>query len=471
MRPVLFLAYHFPPIGGVGVQRSVKFVRYLPDHGYEPVVVTGSGRTDDRWVPPDETLATQVGPSIEINRVPGPEPSASTGWRRRIERLLDLRSPFERWWIDGAASVGRDVGAEVALIHAVLGPYETATAAARLSRELGKPWIADLQDPWALDEMWLYPSAVHRHRDLRRMRALLGSAAAVVMNTPEAARRLVRRFPELERARIEVVPNGFDAADFQGPPPERDDRVFRIVHTGTLHSEAGRRHRRTRRVRALLGGAPVRGMDIYTRSHAYLLEAVAGLLVEEPALGSTLEVCLAGVLSEEDRRLAAGSPVTRLLGYLPHGETVALVRSADLLFLPMHDLPPGTRAGLVPGKTYEYLASGRPILAAVPEGDARDLLTEAGSGRICRPSDTAAMARIIRKELSRWRGGAPTRPPAPEVVTRYERSRLTAEFAAIYAEVLGRSKRATRLRRVDSTVLRNQAVRRPSLVPRRRTSA
>lgn len=436
MTRVLFLAYHFPPIGGCGVQRSVKFVRYLPVNGFEPVVLTGSGKTDDRWTPPDETLVAKVSKGIETRRVPGPEPSARTGWRRRADRLLDLPSPFARWWTEGAVRVGRDVGRDVELIHAVLGPYETAEAAARLSRELGKPWIADLQDPWALDEMWMYPSALHRRRDLRRMGALLGSAGAIVMNTPEAARRLRRHFPELERTRVAVIPNGFDAADFAGPPPKREDGRFRIVHTGTLHTEAGRRHRKTRRLRRLLGGAPVPTVDIFTRSHAFLLQAVAGLVAEEPALRPTLDVCFAGVLTEEDRRLAAGSPVVRFTGYLPHGETITLIRSADILFLPMHDLPPGTPAGIVPGKAYEYLAAGRPILAAVPDGDARDLFTEAGTGRLCRPSDASGMAAVIRSELERWRSGVPPPAPVPEVVARYERRRLTDELAVLYAHVL-----------------------------------
>jgi glycosyltransferase involved in cell wall biosynthesis len=436
MRRVLFLAYHFPPVGGGGVQRSVKFVRYLPELGYEPVVVTGAGPSDDRWTPEDETLAAEIPSGIEIHRVPGPVPPPSAGWRRRAERLLDAPAPFSRWWVEGAVELGRRLGAKVDLVYGGLVPYETAEAAAALASSLGKPWVADLQDPWALDEMWIYPTGIHRRRDLVRMRRLLGSAAAVVMNTPEAARRLVRAFPELGRAKVLSIPNGFDAADFAGPPPRRADGAFRIVHAGTLHSELGGRHRRTRWLRRLLGGAPVPTVDIFTRSHAYLLEAIAGLLEEEPALRSTLQVHLAGVLSAEDRRLAARSPVTRLLGYLPHTETLALLRSADLLFLPMQGLPPGTRAGLVPGKTYEYLASGRPILAAVPDGDARDLLAEAGTARLCRPADTAAMARIVREEIARRCSGTPAARPDPKVLARYERRRLVAELAIVFASVL-----------------------------------
>jgi glycosyltransferase involved in cell wall biosynthesis len=124
-------------------------------------------------------------------------------------------------------------------------------------------------------------------------------------------------------------------------------------------------------------------------------------------------------------------------GYLPHSETVSLLRSADLLFLPMHDLPAGVRARIVPGKTYEYLAAGPPILAGVPDGDARDLLAEAGHALLCRPSDRAAMARAIAEQAERARSGAPALQADPGVVTRYERRRLAAELAAVFDGVLG----------------------------------
>lgn len=436
MRKVLFLAYHFPPIGGAGVQRAVKFARYLPAYGYQPVVVTGPGGAGDRWTPEDQTLADELPVGTEVHRVQGPEPPRSSGLRGRAERLLDLPSPFSRWWVDGAVAVGREAGSDVDLILGELVPYFTAEAAGMLARGLERPWIADLQDPWALDEMWVYPSGLHRRLDVRRMRRLLSSASGIIMNTPEAVLRVRRHLPELSETPIVSIPNGFDQSDFARSAPERVDGAFRIVHTGFLHTDLGMRHRKTRLLRTLLGGMPVRGVDFLTRSHVYLLEAVESLIEAEPELRSTIEVHLAGALTDADRQVAARSSVVRVHGYLSHRETVELLQSADLLFLPMHDLPPGIRAGLVPGKTYEYLASGRPILASVPEGDARDLLAEAGTAHLCRPSDTAAMAEIIQSQLRRWRAGAGSPSPRADVVSRYERRQQVRELAAFFDEIL-----------------------------------
>jgi glycosyltransferase involved in cell wall biosynthesis len=118
-------------------------------------------------------------------------------------------------------------------------------------------------------------------------------------------------------------------------------------------------------------------------------------------------------------------------GYIPHRDSVALIRSADVLFLPMHDLPSGTRATIVPGKAYEYLASGRPILAAVPDGDGRDLLTRAEGLTLCRPADTDAMAHGLSVLLEGWRRrGTPTYDRST-LIAPYERRALTADLVAL----------------------------------------
>jgi glycosyltransferase involved in cell wall biosynthesis len=331
--------------------------------------------------------------------------------------------------------LGSHVGEDAALIYVWMQPYASAAAGASLSRALGKPWVADLGDPWALDEMMVYPTALHRGMARRNMRALLSSAAAIVMSTPEATTRLQREFPEFADRPVFTIPNGFAASDFESPLPPRDRSSFRVVHTGHLHTELGRDHRRRLAVRHTLGGS-VGGLDILTRSHVYLIKAIDDLLERHPALANTLELHIAGVLTEADLEVAAHCSVARLHGYVTHAESIELMRTADLLFLPMQDLPPGVRATIVPGKTYEYLASERPILAAVPDGDARDILTEAGNTIIVRPHDVEGMTDALWSELERWRQGVEAPRPAADVVSRFEYRKLTAQLAGVFDTVL-----------------------------------
>jgi Glycosyl transferases group 1 len=437
MRRLLFLGYHFPPVGGGGVQRNRRFAQHLRTFGYDPVVVTGTGSKDSRWSPLDATLADPAIADLEIHRVPGPEPGPGQGAARLVNGVLDRQDALLRWWLDGAYEVGLKAGRGCEAIFASLIPYETAQTAIRLSDELGVPWIADLQDPWALDEMWLYPTGLHHAIDKRRMRRQLGHAAAIVMNTPEAAARLTRAFPELAAKIVVSITNGFDAGDFERPVAPRQDAGFRIVHTGTMHTTTGLRLRSRKRLRRWLGGVTPH-VDFLPRSHVYLLQALDELRAEDPALVEGVEVHLAGVLTAADREIAERSAwACRLLGYCSHEDTLALIRTADLLFLPMHDLAAGHRAGLVPGKAYEYIASGRPILAAVPDGDVRDILGAVGTSRFCRPADVPAMKQHLRAAIAAQRAGAALPAADAAAVAPYERRELTRRLAETIDAALG----------------------------------
>jgi hypothetical protein len=441
---VLVIARFFPPIGGAGVHRTVGSVRHLQEHGYTPVVVTGPGQQRGRWDAHDPELLARIPADVEVHRVRGTEPGGAGGAAARLERLRPGPARWVRWWIDEAVRLGLEVGADADVILTSCAPYETALAGARLSAELGKPWIADLEDPWALDEMRLHPTALHGALDLRQMRRGLATASAVVMAAPEAAVRVREAMPQLADRPVTGIPIGFERDDFQVPAEPRDDDVFRIVHTGSMHTDFGTRLRATRTRRRLLGGS-VPGLDILTRSHVFLVQAIAELLAAEPALRGRIELHLAGNLTDGDRAVAAGHDFIRTPGLLAHRETVALMRSADLLFLPMHDLPAGRRAGLIPYKTFEYLAAERPILAAVPDGDVRDMLGPLHDVTLVRPADVAGMTAALRTQIERG--------PVPRVrdgidspaLRALERRACVARIAAVLDEVLGRAGRTASL--------------------------
>jgi glycosyltransferase involved in cell wall biosynthesis len=347
-----------------------------------------------------------------------------------------LSSRFEEWWTQSAVELACQAGHGARLIFATMSPFESAEVAARVSQQLGIPWVADLRDPWALDEMQVYPTFLHRKFEMWRMQRLLSSAAVIVMNTPDATAALRSAFPKLTQ-QIITIPNGFDAQDFADEPAPRTDSKFRIVHAGYLQTALGQRVREMGIYHLLRGAA--RGVDILTRSHVVLMEALRRWCEQQPEVRQDLEVVFAGVATPESLAVvknAGLSAAVRFAGYLPHGEALQLVRTANLLFLPMHNLPPGRRCRIVPGKTYEYIASRRPILAAVPDGDARDFLTQCGTGLVCRPDDVAAMIRHLQEVYGKWKCGESVGTPRCDFADQFERRRLTALLADAFRSLL-----------------------------------
>ena len=112
MPRLLFHSYHFPPIGGAGVHRTLGSVRYLSSFGYEPIVITGPAQHVDRWNPRDPGMLHRVPPQTEVHRIDGPEPPDRSGHRARIDRVCHVPAPWIRWWIREAYETGRRVGAD-----------------------------------------------------------------------------------------------------------------------------------------------------------------------------------------------------------------------------------------------------------------------------------------------------------------------------------------------------------------------
>ena len=442
MIPALFLSYYFPPTGGAPAQRSMKFVRYLPESGYLPVVITGPGTSHNQWTPRDPSLAREIPGTVPILRVQGPVPGVRKNKiLRRSERWLGLSSPFSQWWISSAARLGERAleSHNAKLIYASMSPFESADVAVFLSRKHGIPWVADLRDPWAIDEIQVFPTLLHKKLALRKMHSLLSSASAIVMNTPEATACLRRNFPDFHNQRVVTITNGFDQEDLDLCKAPRVNGKFTIVHAGSFLTDSGLLHRRRRRAYEGLGGA-MPGVDIATRSHLVLFEAIHRWCQAKPDVRNHLEIVFAGNVPRSDASCPEEQDVlslTRFEGYLPREESLGIVRTASLLFLAMHNLPPGQRSTTAPSKMYEYMASGRPILAAVPDGDARDFLTRCGTALLCRPDDRDAMIQCLDRAYERWKSNLPLPMPDQHFLSSFERKTLTESLAREFDAVLG----------------------------------
>mgnify|MGYP006158539349 CR=1 FL=1 len=203
MPPILFIAHHFPPQGGAGVQRALKFTKYLPSYGITADILTSAIKGKSRWVPNDLTMGKEVPPGTSVHRFEWPSYNNTSKPidKRKLAKLADegLRIALEK-------------NLEAILVS--MSPFGDALLAEEISRRSNIPWIADLRDPWALDEFQVHKTWLHRKAALRKMGRQLRTASAIVMNTPEAAKKL--RHAKLVPTQIPIysITNGYDEEDF-----------------------------------------------------------------------------------------------------------------------------------------------------------------------------------------------------------------------------------------------------------------
>ncbi|MFO1076411.1 MAG: glycosyltransferase [Planctomycetota bacterium] len=427
MTRLLVVAYYFPPLGGAGTQRFAKFCKYLPEYGVEPVVLTaGSIETNSNAPHDDPTLMADV-PAI-VERVD--EPWRGTFARRVMKKLRFYLDEDE--WADTAETHAVEMARRLRpeAVITTLSPFACYRIGMRLKRELGLPWLVDLRDPWSLDGWRWYRTRVHAAYDLARMREALRTADFVIANVPEAKKAFVALGAAPERT--VVIPNGFDEVDFAGQAvaaAPSDDR-FHLVHVGTFHAVdaaegltadtlVSKRHRQI----APLG-----------RTGYYLLHALASLRNRAPDAYGRMRVDLYGLVDATHRalieRLGVGDVVTAH-GYVPHRESIVRLCAADAVFVPLHGVPAGERALVVPGKLYEALASERPVLAAVPPGDAADLVQALAAGSVVAPTDAEQLSRELEALVRAKISGAPRSGCRRRDLAMFSRRHLTSLLAAV----------------------------------------
>lgn len=425
---VLIVTYYFPPKGGAGTQRFAKFCKYLPDHGVQPVVLTVAEDEKSEHAPHDDA-SLQHG-NCRVERVAHPD---SAPLSLRMRRKLRLHTDADEWAhaaAERAVQLAKEEKFDAAVI--TMSPYACYRIGERLQREVGLPWVADLRDPWALDAWRVFPSAIHARADLAHLRRAITGADFVVANVPEAG----REFEALGVApgRCAVIPNGFDEDDFDRAQSVRSkpDEPFRLVHIGTFHPaslEAGLTRNRLRRVRN-------RQIEPLGRTGYYLLQAIA---IWRDQVGAELAeqrlaVHFYGQVDESHRQLMQRLGIESLItmhGYVPHQQSVEALCGADAVFVPLHGVPEPERALVVPGKLYEALASGRPVLGALPPGDGADLVRQMNAGIVVPPTDEKALAGALGSMVQAHLDGTPVPGCNRAALAPFSRRSLTARLAQV----------------------------------------
>jgi glycosyltransferase involved in cell wall biosynthesis len=419
-RRLLLLCYFYPPLGGGGVQRVLGFTRWLPEHGWDCTVVCAG--PEDYWVK-DETLERQVPPATEVIRVPGG--SALSAWLRlrgggggrRSGPVFGGLRALSDWWLLPDSYVGwagrarraaavRLARGDVSAVLSSSPPDSVQLAARPLARRFRLPWVADFRDPWINLHRRRPPSAWHAARQREMERRVL-SGADLVLVTSRTHEAALAHDPAAAGRRVECLPNGYEPDTGGGAGiVERDRDHFLLVFTGML---------------------------TLTPDVEVLLEALHELLARRPEARRRIRARLAGAYEAgyEDRAVALGlKGIVEFTGPVAHAEARALQRSADALIVWK---PVGCEAA-IPAKVYEYLDTGRPILALLDEDDEAARLVRDAGARCVPPGDRAALAAEIEGLYLAWRegrdGGAPPMI-RPAWLEEHTRERLAARLAGL----------------------------------------
>lgn len=358
---VLIITYYWPPAGGPGVQRWLKFVKYLPDFGVEPIVYIPENPT---YPLVDEGLLKEVNPNVTVikQRITEPYAWASAFSKNNTKKISSGIIPHKKkqsflqrimLWVRGNLFIPdarvlwvkpsvnylskyiKEQGIDTIITTGP--PHSLHLIGLRLKELHTIKWIADFRDPWTTigyhKALKLTSSSAKRHKDLERK--VLNSADNVLVTSPTTK----TEFEALTLTPITVITNGYDAETIAKQPM---DEKFTLAHIGSFLSE---------------------------RNPKILWEALSELIAENEQFKANFELKLIGAVSREvlDAVEVAGlSDYLNNLGYVPHAEAVAQQRKSQVLL--MVEIDSEETKCIIPGKLFEYMVSERPILAIGPLG-------------------------------------------------------------------------------------------------------
>lgn len=434
---LLLVTYFYPPMGGAGVQRALKFSKYLGDFGVQTSVL--SAYSPD-YVH-DESLMDEVPSGVPVRRVEyRPWLQRLMGWRKQAgtaataapaapavggrpasHRVRDIalrlyatsHFPDDRaGWARRALADGRALIQEqgIQIVLSTAPPMSAHGLGAKLARQAGLPWVADYRDLWTDNPGYAAPAwraAIDRHTEDRWLR----QAAGVVAVTPSWRERFAQRLGPA--CPVAFIPNGYDESDFAAvAPPPRADGVFRLLHAGTFYGPRD-------------PGTLLDGMALY------LDRAAPSALPLRLRLVGNMGGRFAQRLQQFEQQYPG---VVEQRPYVPHHEAIAEMRAADALLLVVGAGQGGrvadVVAGTLPGKIFEYLRASRPLLLLGDErGDAVAILRRHGQGWVADETRPESIAAALQQMMDGAAGTSAAPPHVSAGVACFERRALAGDLA------------------------------------------
>ena len=412
MKKVLIIAHQFPPIGGSGVQRTLKFVKYLRSFGYEPIVLT---RDASKAALKDETLLSDIPKGTKIVRTRACDFAVLKGVLKYLGKLLGrlLIPDSEVVWQRSARKQALDIlqTNNIDVIYTTSAPYSDHLLGLYLKQHFPRvPLVCDFRDEWT-------NNPYHRRKWLRARieryleKKVLSAADCLIANTPVMHANFLRDNPET-RSKFYVIPNGYDNDDFVDIKDIKTSNAkFTLTYTGLLYGK---------------------------RKPDNFFEALKTAIIQGQIDNTKISIQLIGNFKAEQLQEKIDSfnltNIVVTLPYMKHKSCLIELLKSDALLL-IEPSGPGAEA-FYTGKVFEYMNTGRPILATIPyKGAAAELITQTNTGLVSDYNDIKSTAENLTYLYHCWVDNSKPLEPNKAEVQKYERKELTK----LLVEVLNNS--------------------------------
>jgi glycosyltransferase involved in cell wall biosynthesis len=412
-RKVLIIAYYFPPMGLSGVQRTVKFAKFLPKYGWKPTVLTveptGYYAFDDTLLKEAEEAGVKIVRTLsyDVNRILKKRGviKMPPEWMRKVLQFfgdLFFIPDTKIGWKSPAIKTASDLidKERFDVVFATAPPQTDFLIGAALKRKYDIPLVVDYRDAWLEYPFKYFPTPLHRLWHAHLEKQVLKAADRVIVTHRRVKESILRRNKTLDYNEVIIISQGFDAEDFAPMNAEKQTNPvkMKITHSGTFYAE---------------------------RNPVIMLHALANVFRTNPKIKGRIEVHFAGNAREEDRQLVKRLNLQNavyFLGYLPHRQCIqCLVESDVLWFVLDNDYQ-------TPGKLYEYFGSRKPIIASLVDGYTKQVIEECGAA-ICVPlKDEKAHELAILDQFKRFEQKKLERIQE-SFSAKFNRLTLTAELA------------------------------------------
>ncbi|MFY0682910.1 MAG: hypothetical protein JXR20_00050 [Balneola sp.] len=410
-------------MGGSGVQRPLKFAKYLKEFGWNPIILCPEPGAYHTF---DESLQQELDSlDLEVHRVSGNTPFHKTGKRRQVnlpgwlENKLRKVSTFfwlpdnKKGWINSAYKKALEIieSKNIEAIFSTANPYSNLILAKRLKEKTKIPVLMDLRDEWLESHLLKYPTKWHRKKMAQIEKDTLSSADILTVINEGYKKSFQERFKELD---IRVLNQGFDPEDFNKIKNEvRDNNKIKILYSGLFYGE---------------------------RTPYLFLKAVRSILDEFPEIKESIELQFQGGLSKEVKNWARHFKLEKSIvdhGYLPHKKAIHNLMKADVLWLMIGHM---NNSELVTvGKMFEYFGIKKPILALVPNGSSRVLLDNYNAAYYAHPFKEEEIIEVLKELIKDFQNSKLPKANS-EFINKFNRRIVTAELANLLDELSAKNK-------------------------------